>query len=66
MRLQFRVKTQSGIDALLFDNDTADNCHYSGPSDFHAMIRRSLADTLCAGGYPLEDGDTIHVVKIGD
>ena len=65
MRIQFRVKTQSsGLDELLIDNGTKDECHYNGPVDGHTAIRRTLSEALRKSDYPVQAGDTIHLVDL--
>ena len=67
MRIQFVVKTQlAGPADLLIDNDTEDNCHYNGPDDGHAAIRRTLAEALAKSDFPLEAGDTIQLINLDD
>ena len=67
MRIQFRAKTRvSGLDALLIDNGTKNECHYSGPADDHIAIRKALADALIKSDYPVEAGDTIELIDLDD
>ena len=72
MRIQFRVKNQSsGLDDLLIDNGTKDNCHIEVTDDIghkheHVRTREALAKSLDDCDYPLEAGDTIHLVDLDE
>ena len=67
MRIQFRVKTQSGIDSLLIEDGTKDECHFEGKDGFcDAELRKVLSSALRRSDFSLSAGDTIHLVDLDE